>query len=72
MELMRTALKDAAGEFDSLSAVLNYLGETADDQGLRMLLIQLSDRAVAAQADINRVLEGSEAAQLAQIPGGAA
>lgn len=66
MNPMQTALKAAADEFDSLAGVLSYLGETADDQGLRILLIQLSDRATRAQADILRVLKGSEA-----TPGGA-
>ena len=65
LDVIQTALKSAAGEFDSLADVLNYLGETADDEGLRILLMQLSDRATGAQADILRVLEGSEAA-----PGG--
>ena len=51
------ALKDAARTFDNLARSLDYLAETANDKGLRLLLIGLSNQASAAQESINELLE---------------
>lgn len=66
-DVLEAVLEAAAREFDNLAEALNYLSETAGDQGLRMLLIQLSDRASVARTDILEVLEGDEVAHEPQV-----
>ena len=60
MNPMQSALKDAARTFDNLAQSLDYLAETANDKGLRLLLIGLSNQASAAQESIIELLGDAE------------